>query len=307
MSGFKNIGVNAYFKRYGIKYGLYRSIFLANPIHFITSYDNKKLLYYVKVKKKLEHKYSKYLNIDCTGFYYNDCYINNPIWIYWKQGIENTPQIVKKCINSIIKYADSTVILLDDHNLSEYLTLPNFIIQKNKEGKISDAVFADFIRLALLNHFGGTWIDATVLLTDKLPKYAIESDFFVYRDSLGQIDNPAIFCNWFIHSSPHNQIINGTLNMLYAYWKKENHVIEYLCSYIFMRIAYEKIKMPSIWFPYVNSDYCYQYLNMLDKKYSDKEYEHLINLTSVHKLTYKLKDELSTMKNTFYNKLMSEE
>lgn len=72
---------------------------------------------------------------------------------------------------------------------------------------MSDAALSDLIRFSLLEHFGGTWIDATVLLTGKIPEYILESDFFAFRDTFGLIENPATISNWLLHSVPHNIII----------------------------------------------------------------------------------------------------
>ena len=35
MGAFQNIGINAYLKRYGLKNGLLRGIYMANPIHIV--------------------------------------------------------------------------------------------------------------------------------------------------------------------------------------------------------------------------------------------------------------------------------
>ena len=45
MSGFKNIGISEYFKRYGYRYGIRRMIFTVRNIHIVKEYENKKILY----------------------------------------------------------------------------------------------------------------------------------------------------------------------------------------------------------------------------------------------------------------------
>ena len=62
-----------------------------------------------------------------------------------------------------------------------------------------------------MEHFGGTWIDATVLLTGKIPEYILESDFFAFRDTFGLIENPATISNWLLHSVPHNIILKEAI------------------------------------------------------------------------------------------------
>ena len=107
MGAFQNIGVSDYLKRYGWKYGIQRGAFTAFPFHVINDYENKKILYYSKVEKKLKKKYLKSASIDPEGLKFGTIEVDNPIWVYWKQGLDQAPAIVKSCINSIKKNADT--------------------------------------------------------------------------------------------------------------------------------------------------------------------------------------------------------
>ena len=55
MSGFKNIGISEYFKRYGYRYGIRRMAFTMRNIHLVKDYENKKLCNFRS--KKLKRKY----------------------------------------------------------------------------------------------------------------------------------------------------------------------------------------------------------------------------------------------------------
>lgn len=177
MGAFQNIGINAYLKRYGLKNGLLRGIYMANPIHIVRDYENKKLLYYYHAKKYIKNHYEKYADEINDDVKYGECVNENPIWIYWQQGIENAPELVQKCIKSVVEFSERPVIKLDAKSVEKYIQLPNDIRQKYTSGKMSDAALSDLIRFSLLEHFGGTWIDATVLLTGKIPEYILESGF----------------------------------------------------------------------------------------------------------------------------------
>ena len=58
--------------------------------------------------------------------------------------------------------------------------------------------------------------------------------------------------------------------------------------------------------PYANSDYCHLLLNHLDLPFNENDYEYIKELSSIHKLTYKLKENVLERENTFYTKLMEE-
>ena len=97
------------------------------------------------------------------------------------------------------------------------------------------------------------------------------------------------------------------MNLAFAYWRNEEYVVDYLFTYMILQIAYERNVNSCGWFPYANSDYCHQYLNVLDEPFSEKVLEHITRLSSIHKLTYKLKEEVYERKNTFYAHLMQGE
>ena len=80
-----------------------------------------------------------------------------------------------------------------------------------------------------------------------------------------------------------------TRNMTFQYWKEENYVIEYLFTYVLLRIALENDKESQQKMPYANSDYCHLLLNHLDLPFNENDYEYIKELSSIHKLTYKLK------------------
>ena len=117
MGAFQNIGVSDYLKRYGWKYGIQRGAFTAFPFHVVNDYENKKILYYSKVEKKLKKKYLKSASIHPEGLTFGTVEADNPIWVYWKQGLDQAPAIIKSCINSIKQNADTKVIVITDDNI----------------------------------------------------------------------------------------------------------------------------------------------------------------------------------------------
>ena len=170
---------------------------------------------------------------------------------------------------------------------------------------MSAAAFSDLLRFTLLEHFGGTWLDATVYLTEKLPDYITNSDLFSFRDSFGLIYNPALMSVWLLHSRPGNQVMRETRNMAYAYWKDNDYVIEYLLPYIILTVAMEKYPEELNKMPYANSDYCHLMLDALSEKNNQETYAYITSLTSVHKLSYKLPNEVISNQNNLYHDMIN--
>ena len=299
-----NIGVEGYFKRYGYKYGILRALFTKFPFHYVGDYENKKILYYKSVKKKINKLYKKYHNEDPADIEFGKAEVKDPVWVYWKQGEANMPDIVKMCIKSIRQYSGGNVILLTDENIEDYIIFPEYIQNRLNSGTMCVAAFSDLLRFSLLEHFGGTWIDATVFLTDTLPDYMKKSELFAFRDSFGLIDNPALMSVWFLHCRKGNVVMKETRNVAFGYWKNNKHVIEYLIPYIILTTVLKY--HPNIFkeIPYAVSEYCRLMFSNLGEKYDEKKYYHIKSLTPVHKLSYKFKKEVLSDADNYYNKII---
>lgn len=301
MNTSKNIGIIEYFKRYGLTYGILRAAFTKWPIHYVDDYENKKILYYRIIKKKIEKKYKNTFNNDPAGLQFNDKKYENPVWVYWKQGENNMPKIVRRCIQSIKTYVKDQVILLTDENISDYIQFPDYINEKLLSGTMSIAAYSDLLRFSLLEHYGGTWIDSTVFLTGPLPNYITDSDLFAYQDRFGLIENPALMSIWILHCRSGNKVIRQTRNLAFEYWKKHSHVMEYLSSNIILTIVLENNPEEMKTISYANSDYCRLLLNSLGDEYDPKQIDHIMTLSCVHKLSYKLLESvLSDDKNVYH-------
>lgn len=162
----------------------------------------------------------KYRDVVPIKLEFPNVQVDEPIWIFWNKGLDQAPELVKVCYRSIEKYAGRQVILITDQNMQDYIHMPEYINRKLKSGVLPLAIYTDLMRMALLEHYGGTWMDATILLTAEIPQAILDSEFFVFHNSLGKIDNPVLYPVWFIHAKQHNETITQIRNVLFAYWKK---------------------------------------------------------------------------------------
>lgn len=110
--------------------------------------------------------------------------VNKTIWIYWKQGFENAPDVVKACYKSVLKYrGDWQLITLTEKNKDEYIQLPEFLERLHEAGEIGEANYSDIVRTMLLIQYGGIWLDATCLMTSEIPKEIEDADFFMFQNA----------------------------------------------------------------------------------------------------------------------------
>ena len=173
----------------------------------------------------------------------------NKIWYYWSSGMENAPSIALNCYNSIKKYIpDMEIITLSKQNVSQYIELPEHILKKYHNGIISEAQFADIVRVFLLREYGGLWLDCTTYLTGSIPIQIRNSDFFAPalvekgdgRFTLNDRIIPGVFASFFIWvKKPHNYIMECMANFFDEYWK-DKEWCDYLSFYEFTAVAMEE-------------------------------------------------------------------
>lgn len=88
----------------------------------------------------------------------------NRLWLYWenRKG-QTTPTHIKLCQESVkLNCNDIGVTLLTDKNIEKYL--PNL----RNLSHLSLPHKADYIRLAILNEYGGMWIDSDIIVYKSL-------------------------------------------------------------------------------------------------------------------------------------------
>lgn len=164
------------------------------------------------------------------------------IWTMWWQGEKNAPPIVKSCINSMRKYAgNKRIIVIDKTNYRNFVSLPDYIEIKRKNGLISLTHFSDIIRLNLLNKYGGLWMDSTILVTKYIPDNIFEKSFFTIKSNKkGKDISRNQWCVFLLGGSPNNIVFEKSISFFYNYWKKENEPIDYLLTdYVFYYIFNE--------------------------------------------------------------------
>ena len=102
-----------------------------------------------------------------------------PIWSVWWQGEENAPEMVKMCFASVNRHrGEHPFIIITKDNYQKYISLPDHIMQKMNSGVLRLTHFSDIIRLYLLTHYGGLWLDATIYVTDTIPEDIFSSNYY---------------------------------------------------------------------------------------------------------------------------------
>ena len=228
------------------------------------------------------------------------------IWIFWWQGYENAPVLVKKCIDSVRKNAGThPVILLTKDNWQSYADIPEYIIKKVSDGNISLTHFSDILRMVLLAEHGGLWLDATIFVSRTIPDYCFTLPYFSihYKNSSSKIARG----RWtgFCQGARKNSIIHSFCrDIFFEYWKKYVRLADYFLIDYTMLCGYKNIpafKQLVDSLPFNNEGIKELDLHFSDT-YSKEKYESILNTSVFFKLNWKrnYKTENNGQK-TFYS------
>lgn len=157
-----------------------------------------------------------------------ECPIENNIFLFWWDGFEDAPKVVKKCLESTRKYhSNSTVIGIDKNNFQDFTDIDPKIIEAFKKDKISVQTFSDILRFNLLKNNGGIWIDSTILflselnlLEDLKDKSFTSLEFSTTRDFLKYEDYECSWSGFFISSRKNGVFVRAVDEIFKQYYLK---------------------------------------------------------------------------------------
>ena len=127
------------------------------------------------------------------------------LFMYWHQGWNNAPDIVKRCADTWQRHNPAwDIYLLDSTTIANKVKLPTAL----KSFNLPLPALSDIIRICLLKKYGGVWADATLWcvrpLDDWIESVCDRSGFFAY-DKPGS-DRP--ISSWFLAASRNCRIVD---------------------------------------------------------------------------------------------------
>ena len=256
------------------------------------------------------------------------------IWWCWLQGYDAAPPIVKACYNSLMREFKGSRVqglndgyeikVIDGENWKEYIELPDFIVKKWEKKQIPPALFSDLLRLELLIKYGGTWIDSTVLCTgfkefeclssssgsssspsvQEFKEY-LDADLFLFQyTKQGSI--PVSISNWFISAHSNNEVLIVLRDMLYAYWKDFDCVLDYYVFHLFFAMISKEYPEQIAAMPYGQSQNSLVLLHHWDEKFDQKKWDKLTSQVCFHKMAFRVGEDVQNNKENYYNYILTE-
>lgn len=214
------------------------------------------------------------------------------IWVCWWQGEAGMPEMVKRCYNSIKRYANGhTVKLITFDNYRDFVEIDQRIVEKVKNGTFRLAHFADLVRLKLLSRYGGLWLDSTMLLTSPIDERFFDGFFSV---KIKPIENDSVseyrWCSFILGGGKKVSFIYSQLAKMLERYMLENEVfIDYLLIDYFLDMMYRDnrlVKELIDTMPYTNPA-LHELRLAFDREFNEREWNSMLSGTSIFKLTYK--------------------
>ena len=194
------------------------------------------------------------------------------IWVLWWQWLEQAPDLVKICVNSIKEHSCwYEVVSLNKDNYQEYIKIPEFILKKVEEKKITITHLSDIIRMALLKEYGWIRCDATIFINGDVFKEFDDRDLVLF----------ASYFQWWRS----NAFFNFCYDFFMLYHKDYSQLINYyLIDYVMcIYDMYYRIKGWSI-----QNKEVYTLTKRFNDVYNKQSWDDFMK-SSFFKLTWKLK------------------
>lgn len=277
------------------------------------------------VKRRLKRKHRimlDYLEDRFKGYWDNyhrptnmpDCEpkFRNKIWICWWQGIDNAPEIVKACVDSIKRNAGRCeIIFITENNYKDYVSFPDWVEEKRKAGIFSRTHYSDLLRMNILSRYGGIWIDATFFCTKpcfeeymRQPLWSIKRPDYLHCSVAG-----GYFAGYSLGCGYENRwIFKVIFDFLCLYWKENDKLIDYLLVDYAVVLAQRHDKETADAFKKIrpNNKWCDELFKILGQPFNEGQWRKISEDTCLYKLTWKQSFDKKTAdgKETFYGKLI---
>lgn len=165
------------------------------------------------------------------------------VWSMWWQGEENADKLFKMCIDSARRHTGHDVITLSKDNYSDYFEIPDYILQKHKEGKIALQHICDLMVMSILASEGGVFTGATVWWSQDVDEEFLKKPFYVCK-AVTQRKFHMSRSRWvgyFLAGNKEFPLFSFVRDCLHEYWKNCDKAVDYLMMDYLFELAYRVI------------------------------------------------------------------
>jgi len=162
------------------------------------------------------------------------------IWTAWFQGLENAPDLVKRCIGSFSKVKNKKVIILTKDNWKEYIHIPDIIVDRLNKGGMTYTSFSEVVRLQILSTYGGLWLDATVYIDKEIPEDLFSLNVLSLKGvkEFADGESTKLFPVYFMNVPYAYEPIKRIRDYLFSYWLLNKKSLDYFFVDYCLKLVY---------------------------------------------------------------------
>ena len=222
------------------------------------------------------------------------------IWVCWWQGYDSMPELCKKCFKKLNENIpqDYNVYLITKDNYSNYVTIPDHVIDRLNSGHLTITQFSDILREALLYYQGGLWIDSSVWTCKNFYQYidtdaefwSIKLDHIYKEYMIGQVISECMWSGFFMYGKKGNIVTKFAFEGMCAYYKEHIGTIDYFIQNFIIKIGYDNVPQIKEAIDQVNfnNSHLYALYLTMNKPFDSEKWKEMTSDTGVFKLTQKV-------------------
>lgn len=221
-----------------------------------------------------------------------------PVWCCWWQGEAQMPELVKLCharLKQVLPADRAELHLITLDNYREYVQLPAHIVEKFEKKIVTMTTMSDVLRFALLEKYGGYWLDATVFFTGEIPEEYFSGRFYCQRmvHNTALVKREACRGNWcgFSMAGPKNCVVFRFMSEAFSlWWKHYDTIIDYVLIDYLLWSGFKSVPAIHAVIDGVpdNNEDIFEMYQVLNQPYTPELLERLTKRNVMHKLTYKM-------------------
>ena len=165
------------------------------------------------------------------------------VWSMWWQGEENADKLFRMCIDSARRHTGGNVIVLDRDNYAQYFDIPEYMLEKNRQGKIMLQHICDFMVVSILASQGGFFTGATIWWSQDASDELLRTPFYTCRAvTKSQVNmSRSRWVGYLLAGNKEFPLFAFVRDCLKEYWSKEDRAVDYLMMDYIFELAYRNI------------------------------------------------------------------
>lgn len=165
------------------------------------------------------------------------------VWSMWLQGEENADKLFRMCIDSARRHTGQEVIVLSKDNYDQYFSIPEYILEKHKDGKIAVQHICDLMVVSILAAQGGFFTGATVWWSQDVGEDFLKTPFFTCKaeSKSNLFMSRSRWVGYVLAGNKDFPLFSFARECLLEYWCKCDFAIDYLMLDYIFELAYQNI------------------------------------------------------------------